>query len=162
MKKKKATIDLVGIGSRLKNIRKKLDFTQKLFAETMDITMVTLSDVETGEKRPGSDILFILSKAYNVNLDFLLHGQGCMFRQGAGVKGVMIEDNTFGEYTDDVREILWYMQNSLLVRTAFLSLTKEYMYRNRVILRKDINLQKEKNERETSGSVVKKADGGVK
>ncbi len=162
MKKKKTKMDLVGIGSRLKDIRKKLDFTQKEFAETMTITMVTLSDVETGKKRPSSEMLFSLSKLYDVNLDFLLFGYGCMFREGADVKGVMIEDNSFGEYTDDVREMLWYMQNSRLARTAFITLTKEYIYRNWVILRRDINLQKEKNEQETSGRVVKKVDGGVK
>ncbi|MDQ1355546.1 MAG: hypothetical protein QG657_5856 [Acidobacteriota bacterium] len=141
-------MDLAGIGSRLKNIRKKLDFTQKEFAEILAITMVTLSDIETGKKQPGSDLLFNLAKSFEVNLDFLLFGRGCKFREGAEVKGVMIEDNSFGENTDDVREMLWYMQNSRLAQNAFITLTKEYIYRNWVILRKDINLQNNKNEQE--------------
>lgn len=162
MKKKKTNMDLVGIGNRLKDIRKKLNLRQKEFAETLDITMVTLSDIETGKKRPGSDILFNLSGLYNVNLDFLLHGQGHMFRQGAEAKGVMVEDNAFGEYTDQVREMLWYMQNSRMAQIAFILLSQEYVYRNEFIIKGDIETQKKKREQENSESADKKADGGTK
>lgn len=148
MEKKSITMDLEGIGARLKSIRKKLNFKQKEFSEILNITMVTLSDIETGKKRPGSDILFILTEKYKVNLDFLLRGEGYMFRQGAEAKGVMVEDNAFGDNTKDVREILWYMQHSMLARNAFITLIKEYMYRNDEILKKDIEFQKGKNEQE--------------
>ncbi|MDQ1355227.1 MAG: hypothetical protein QG657_5537 [Acidobacteriota bacterium] len=159
MKKKKTNMDLAGIGRRLKDIRKKLDLRQKEFAETLDITMVTLSDIETGKKRPGSDMLFNLSGLYNVNLDFLLHGQGNMFRQGMKMDGVTVEDNAFGDNTDHVREMLWYMQNSRLAQTAFILLSQEYVYRNEFIIKGDIETQKKKREQENSGSADKKADG---
>jgi transcriptional regulator with XRE-family HTH domain len=162
MKKKKTNMDLVGIGRRLKDIRKKLNLRQKEFAEKMDITMVTLSDIETGKKRPGSDILFNLSELYDVNLDFLLFGQGSMFRQGMKMDGVTVEENAFGDYTDDVREMLWYMRNSRLARGGFIALTKEFAYRNSILIGHEIDLKKEKNEQETSGSVDKKAEGGIK
>jgi transcriptional regulator with XRE-family HTH domain len=148
MKKKKTTMDLAGIGSRVKAIRKKLDCTQKEFAKIMGITMVTLSDIETGKKRPGSDLLFILSDLYNVSLNFLLHGKGKMFRLDEEIDGVFIEDNAFGDYTDDVRELLWYMQNSRLARGAFVALTKEYLFRNESLIKLETDLHKEKNKKE--------------
>lgn len=150
MAKKLLKMDLAGIGTRLKDIRKKLNLRQKEFADVLNTTMVTLSDIETGKKRPGSDILFILSDVYKVNLDFLLHGQGHMFRLGAEAKGVLVDENVFGDYTKDVREMLWYMQHSMLARSAFITLTKEYIYRNEEILKKDIKLQEEKNYKEKS------------
>lgn len=156
MKKKEIKMDLAGIGSRVKAIRKILDFTQKEFALTMEITMVTLSDIETGKKRPGSDILFNLSELYDVNLDFLLFGRGDMFRHALENDEVMIGDNTFGDYTDDIRELLWYMRNSRLARGGFVALAKEFMFRNEVLIKSEINVKKE---RETSGSVDKKTDG---
>lgn len=145
-------MDLVGIGNRLKDIRKKLNLRQKEFAESLGITMVTLSDIETGKKQPGGCTLYNLSKLCDVNLDFLLHGIGSMFRQVKEIDGVTIEDNAFGILTNEVREMLWYMRNSSLARFAFITLAKEYIYRNRVILSQDINLQKEKNERENDGA----------
>ncbi|MDQ1352605.1 MAG: hypothetical protein QG657_2911, partial [Acidobacteriota bacterium] len=72
MKKKKTTIDLVGIGKRLKAIRKALGLLQKDFVKVVNINMSTLSDMETGKKRPGSEMLFILSDKYRVNLHYLL------------------------------------------------------------------------------------------
>lgn len=152
-------MDLAGIGSRVKAIRKILDFTQKEFAETMEITMVTLSDIETGKKRPGSDILFNLSELYDVNLDFLLFGRGDMFRHALENDEVMIGDNAFGVLTNEVREMLWYMQNSRLARFAFITLTKEYIIENGALLKYDIDSENEKKEQETSGSVDKKTDG---
>ncbi|MDQ1355072.1 MAG: hypothetical protein QG657_5381 [Acidobacteriota bacterium] len=80
MKKKKTTIDLVGIGKRMKAIRTELGLLQRDFIKVVNITMSTLSDIETGKKRPGSEILFILSDEYRVNLHYLLHGEGEMFR----------------------------------------------------------------------------------
>jgi transcriptional regulator with XRE-family HTH domain len=148
MEKKKVNFDLPGIGDRLKAIRKNLNLKQKELAEILNTTVVTLSDIETGKKRPGIEILFILSEEYRVNPVHLLHGEGDMFRREAETKGVTIEDNLFGEYTDHVREMLWYMQHSMLARSAFLTMVKEYIYKYEKLLEKDIERQKRKDEKE--------------
>ena len=144
MEKKKVKFDLPGTGSRLKAIRKNLNLMQKEFADILDVTVVTLSDIERGKKKPGSDILFTLSEVYRVNLAYLLHGEGNMFRPEAETKGITIEDGIFGDYTDDVKEMLWYMQHSRLARSAIMTMLKEYLYRNEDLLQKDIKRQKEK------------------
>lgn len=145
MEKKKVKFDLNAVGSRLKAVRKNLKLKQKELAEILNITAVTLSDIETGKKRPGSEILFILSEVYHVNLNYLINGEGDMFRPDKETKGVTVEDGLFGHYTDDVKEMLWYMQHSLLARSAIMTVVKEYLYKNEDILEKDIQRRKIKN-----------------
>ncbi len=143
MKKKKTEIDLVGIGKRLKAIRKVLGFMQKDFVKIVNITMSTLSDIETGKKRPGSEMLFILSDQYRVNLHYLLHGEGEMFRLETPLSGIAIAEGIFGDYTEDVKELLWYMQHSRLARGAIVAMAKEYCFRNEILLKKEIQKQKD-------------------
>jgi transcriptional regulator with XRE-family HTH domain len=145
MDKKKIDYDLTGIGRRLKSIRKHLKLRQLEFASILNVTVVTLSDIETGKKKPGSEMLFILSEVYRVNLAYLLHGEGDMYRPTADTKGIIIEEGIFGDYTNDVKEILWYMQHSRLARSAIITMAKEYLYRNEDIVTKDLERQKEKD-----------------
>lgn len=147
MKKKKVEIDLPGIGDRMKAIRKRLGLMQRDFIKIVNITMSTLSDIETGKKRPSSEILFILSDVYKVNLHYLLHGEGDMFRSGAeeGISGITLADDIFGEYTDDFKEILWYMKHSLLARAAIIVMAKEYCLKNEEMLKKEMKKKEEKN-----------------
>ncbi|MCU0286492.1 MAG: helix-turn-helix domain-containing protein [Acidobacteria bacterium] len=145
MKKKAVDIDLQAVGSRIKAIRKKLQLMQRDFVKIVNITMSTLSDIETGKKRPGSEMLFILSDVYQVNLHYILHGEGEMFRTGKEVSGITIADNIFGEYTDDFKEILWYMQHSLLFRAAVIVFGKDYLLRNELLIERDIRRKEEKN-----------------
>lgn len=145
MDKKKIEYDLTGIGRRLKSIRKHLKLRQLEFASILNVTVVTLSDIETGKKKPGSEMMFILSKIYRVNLAYLLHGEGDMYRPTADTKGIIIEEGIFGDYTHDVKEALWYMQYSRLARSAIITMAKEYLYRNEEIIKKDLDRQKEKD-----------------
>lgn len=146
MNKKEINFDLHGIGSRLKAIRKELNLKQTDLAQILSTTVVTLSDIETGKKKPSIDVLFILSELYRVNPLYLLHGEGDMFcRKGA--IGVVIEENLFGDYTEDVKEMLWYMQNSKLARSAVITMAKEYFYKHDTLLKIDIEKHLAKQEK---------------
>ncbi len=147
MKKKKTEFDLAGVGDRMKAIRKILGLKQRDFIKIVNITMATLSDIETGKKRPNSEVLFILSDVYKVNLHYLLHGEGEMFRRDldTGIMGITVADDVFGEYTDDFKEILWYMTHSRLARAAIIVMAKEYCLRNEEILKKEMKKNEEKN-----------------
>jgi transcriptional regulator with XRE-family HTH domain len=143
MKKKKTTIDQVSIGNRVKAIRKALGLLQKDFVKVVNINMSTLSDIETGKKRPGSEMLFILSDEYRVNLHYLLHGEGEMFRQEKPLSGIAFADGTFGEYTEDVKELLWYLQHSRLARGGIIAMSKEFCYRNSALIKSEIQNKKD-------------------
>ncbi|MCP5107835.1 MAG: helix-turn-helix transcriptional regulator [bacterium] len=136
--------DLQGIGKRLKEIRKTLNLKQAAFARSLNTTVTTLSDTETGKKKPGFEVMFLLSRDFKVRLEYLLHGEGEMFGEKAEAGGITIEDGIFGHYTGAVKEMLWYMQHSLLARSAILTRVKEYLYKNEELLNKDIEKIKEK------------------
>jgi transcriptional regulator with XRE-family HTH domain len=67
------------IGKRIKNIRTALNLTQKTFAEKFNISKSSLSELENGKHKPGLDMVVSIAKEYDVNLYYLLMGEGEMF-----------------------------------------------------------------------------------
>lgn len=70
------------IGERLKLIRESVDYarTQKVFAESIGVTQASLSDIEKGvTKGISTPLQMLLELKYNVNIGFLLTGEGDMF-----------------------------------------------------------------------------------
>ncbi len=139
--------DLIGVGKRLKEIRSTLRFKQKDFANSLNTSVTNLSDIETGKKKPGVDLLFLLSKVFEVNLDYLFHGEGEMFRD-KGEAEVKEGEESFDEFSEDVKEILWYMRHSRLATSAIVTLAKEYLYKNEALIEKDIQVTRAKKEKD--------------
>ncbi len=69
------------IGSRLQSIRKKLHLNQEQLANHLDVSNGTISAIEKGNLFPSFKVIYYLAKKYNVNLLFLLFGNGDMFEQ---------------------------------------------------------------------------------
>jgi transcriptional regulator with XRE-family HTH domain len=67
------------IGERIKMLRKRLNMSQKKFSEMLDVSLITLQRYEKGEREPSSDFLINLKNKFNVNINWLLTGQGKMF-----------------------------------------------------------------------------------
>ena len=65
--------------NRLKSLRKKLGFKQGEFAEKLGLSQTYYSEVEKGKKGFSATVLLSLY-ALNVNLDWLIGGEGEMFR----------------------------------------------------------------------------------
>lgn len=79
------------LGDRIRKIRKSIDYakTQKLFAESLGITQASLSDLENGVTKDISGPLqLLLSLKYDVNIDYLLKGEGEMFRHTSNQSSV--------------------------------------------------------------------------
>ena len=66
------------IGKRLRDLRKKLGYNQKNFADLLGITERTLRNYEKGNNLPSS-LLTILIEKFNININWLLTGEGDMF-----------------------------------------------------------------------------------
>jgi len=81
------------IGDRIKQIRQMLKLTQKTFATSLGISAGFVSDIEKGKKFPGSQVLISLKKTYNINLDWLLTGDGYMEPIGeAFISAAIVEE----------------------------------------------------------------------
>ena len=72
------------MNKRLKLLREKnLNLTQGKFADSLGVPLTTISKYERGEVKPTSEFLIKLSKIYGVNLNWLLTGEGTMFKSGS-------------------------------------------------------------------------------
>lgn len=73
------------IGKRIKKIRTQLGLTQKQMAKILGLSsFVTISRWERGERTPDQEALNRLVKLLNVNLNWLLTGEGEMFVKQEG------------------------------------------------------------------------------
>ena len=59
------------LSMRIKELRTSKNLTQKEFAETLNISTVSVSSYETGVKTPSLDMIINISKRYNVSIDWL-------------------------------------------------------------------------------------------
>ena len=67
------------LGERIRVIRKRLNLSQKKFAEILGISLITLQRYEKGEREPSSEVLVNIKQKFKVNMNWLLTGEGKMF-----------------------------------------------------------------------------------
>ncbi|WP_253864211.1 helix-turn-helix domain-containing protein [Prauserella halophila] len=63
---------LTAVGPRLRKLRAEADLTLSALSEATGISVSTLSRLESGQRKPGLDLLLPLAKAYRVPLDDLV------------------------------------------------------------------------------------------
>ncbi|MBR2069168.1 MAG: helix-turn-helix transcriptional regulator [Candidatus Gastranaerophilales bacterium] len=66
-------------GKRLKVIREKLKLTQEELGKKLGISKQYYSNIETDRTLLNNEKLVLLFKYYNINLNYLLAGEGCIF-----------------------------------------------------------------------------------
>ena len=72
-------------GKRLKAIRQVLNLTQEDLGSKLGISKQFYSNIETDRALLNNDKLVLLYKYYNVNLNFLLTGEGLMFNNSSKI-----------------------------------------------------------------------------
>lgn len=68
------------IGERVKHIRKLHKLNQKDFSAAINISQGRLSEIEKNICKPSTDTLISLSKGFNVNLNWIILGEGDQYR----------------------------------------------------------------------------------
>lgn len=63
---------LAAVGTRLRALRQENDVTLTALAESTDVSVSTLSRLESGDRKPTLELLLPLAKAYGVSLDELV------------------------------------------------------------------------------------------
>lgn len=61
---------------RIKKIRTDAGLTQKDFGEKIGVGRIYVSGWETNQSEPGKARLFVIAEKFNVNVDWLLTGEG--------------------------------------------------------------------------------------
>lgn len=67
------------ISKRFKEIRELKKLSQVEFADLLSVLPTTISKYERGEIKPSTDFLANLCRVFNININWLLTGQGEMF-----------------------------------------------------------------------------------
>jgi len=75
------------VASRYASIRFKSRLSKKAFAESLGIHPVVSGDIELGKRDPSRDVLVRLVKAYGIDINWLLTGQGAVPERGDGRDG---------------------------------------------------------------------------
>jgi len=133
-------------GERIRQIRKKLNLKQKDFAERLNIAGPSLSEIETGKFKPGHDLLVKLTKEFNVNLYYVLFGEGDMF-----IDPIFSSYNRTRRYAvnvDDVRDFLYHFERSPMLQYFILSQYQAKMLSEKDLTKRQIG-ENESNKRKT-------------
>ena len=76
------------VGKRMKAVRKALNFSTKELAELFGMSQGNLSKIERGEQRVSVEILAHLHKQWNIDLTWLISGEGEMFINAPGGQSI--------------------------------------------------------------------------
>jgi transcriptional regulator with XRE-family HTH domain len=124
------------IGLRIQVVRKKLSLLQKDFAKSLNISNASLSEMEAGNAKPRFELLYNITKSYNVNLNYLLHGEGEIFMPNEISRQSVIEITP--GHKDFFKEFFYYFNCSHLVRTAMMNYFRTYILEKETLIKKDI------------------------
>lgn len=123
------------VGIRMRKIRKALGFTQNKMVSFFDIGRANYSRIEKGEIFPGAAILNTLRMKFEVSLDWLLTGNGQMLLPSTEITNKEKQNViNLGDYSDEVKEMLIYMEKVPMVKHAILGTFSEYRVKNKSLI----------------------------
>jgi DNA-binding XRE family transcriptional regulator len=121
---------------RLKTIRHTLDLSQKEFAKQIKISAPSYSEIESGKYKPKFDVIRNIGRAFNVNLYYLIYGEGEMFIDPShpffkSTSGFLIKD-------EEVRRFFRYFEYSPLVQFMILAEFRKLLNNEKAAIEKEM------------------------
>jgi len=132
--KSKVVIDTEETGQRLKHFRNSQKITISELSAKTGLSKGMISETETGKNKPSPNLLLALLNIYGLNLNWLLTGEGDMFVQEP--EGHPAEKKNYGELNDEIYELLWHLEHTLVVKLAVVGFFLEYIHQNEDIIKK--------------------------
>ncbi|UCH92705.1 MAG: helix-turn-helix transcriptional regulator [Candidatus Aminicenantes bacterium] len=129
--------DRKSVEKRIRLIREALDMTQSQLAKQLNISPATMCHIEKGLYRPNFEFLVNISKKFNVNLYYVLFGEGDMFLDP--FIWYMNQSDGYAVNPGEVRRFLWFFQRSQIVQYLTLGYFKTIMKRERQSIEQEIN-----------------------
>jgi transcriptional regulator with XRE-family HTH domain len=116
------------IGKRVHAVRKKLGLTQQKMVASFNIGRANYSRVETGGVSPNCLVLNALRKVHNISLDWVISGDGEMFADRDEARNERGNNESFGEYTEEVLDLLNCIEHIPMVKHSVLKYFLEYKH----------------------------------
>lgn len=137
---------MVSLGKRLKTARELLRLNQTEFAAKMKMSNTHLSAIEFGKCGPGFYFFYQITRYYNINPLYLLHGKEPMFLEDepqekvlrAGQPSNSIEKSDWFGADSLMRENLELMKKSPIVQLAVMQFVAQYSLENKALIEADI------------------------
>ena len=137
---------LKAVAERLKAIRAELQLSQKEFGARMGTSNTYISTLESAQTGPGYYTLYKLTKYYNINPLYLLHGKGPVFidleeKQEKEPKPEIEEKPEPLPIDNDnpqIREMLAYFERSPMVKYSILGYYSRFVIENKPLIDEDI------------------------
>lgn len=151
MMKKKVDEKLVGIGSRIRTVRKNQKMTLKEMSKKLGIAIGYLSDIENGNANPGPHFFLNLVEQFNTNLDYIFLGQGGMYYPLDKIKSIdtiSTEPFHFKGGLNTTEKLVWLMEHSTMLKNNILGYAEQYVLTNEEIVKKSIALHMEAKKEE--------------
>jgi len=124
------------IASRVTEIRKALKLKQKDFATRLKVSGPSLSEIEKGKYKPSHDFLYNASREFNINLYYLLFGEGEMFLDPTG--SIIGRADDFPMDNEDVRKFIDYFKRSRVVQYYILGYFRGLLIREKDTIESDL------------------------
>ena len=123
--------------SRIKQIRKTLNIKGKDFAARLNISGPSLSELENGKYYPNFEFIYNISREYNVNLYYLLFGEGNMFIE-PGKRADINKLEELAGNNEVIRRFLYYFERSEIIRYHILGQFKIMLMTEKDLIEKEV------------------------
>jgi transcriptional regulator with XRE-family HTH domain len=125
------------VGNRVKQIRKALNIKGKDFAPRLKISGPSLSEIERGKYYPNFEFMVNISREFNVNLYYLIFGEGEMFIEPGKYTDLEILEDLVSS-SSHIRKFLYYFERSDIIRFFVLSQFKQKLMSDKEMIEKEI------------------------
>jgi transcriptional regulator with XRE-family HTH domain len=125
------------IASRVKKIRQTLGIKGKDFAPRLKISGPSLSEIENGKYHPNFEFIYNIVREFNVNLYYLIFGEGNMFIDPGKRTDMGILEELFST-SGNIRRFIYYFERSEIIRYFILSEFKQKLIRDKKMIEKEI------------------------
>jgi len=123
-------------GIRVKAIRESLKILQEEMAPGLGISATRLSEIENDKSKPCHDFFYNIVKNFNVNLYYLLFGEGEMF--GGGRDEIVTDVKKMKTGDKNIDEFLYFFFNSPMVYNYILYHFRTLYGEKKAIIMNDI------------------------
>jgi transcriptional regulator with XRE-family HTH domain len=141
----------VQIGGRLKIFRNHLGLIQAQLGKILDMNQTSITSIEKGKSLPTIPVLMYLREHYHLSILWLLTGEGEMIDENLEKKAEPVD---YGEYKEEMKDLLFLLDNVQEVREFVLEQFIMYKFRNKKRIREAL-------EREEAGQRAVNDSGGI-
>lgn len=130
------------IGTKIREIRKNLHYTQDKIVRSFDCGRANYSRIEKGEVFPNPTMLKVLREQYRVSLHWLICNEGQMMERQEeesipeSIPG--IKSSAESKEIEEIKELLFYLDNVPMVKHAILGFFLEYKGKNKKLIEPDL------------------------